>query len=311
MKILIKSADKSFVAGAHSPHNGAQAGLDLVGVLAFQVIVNQDDHGDGVSSAAKEVILLLDIVIKNTEFVLVQVGYQVAAAVLHCHQDDHRGGGDDDLGRSLPWPRDLRGRLIPAKDHLLDVYLPGVICRSGAAAPLTLNCRETDDPWPLVPAALSGGTFSGFPGAGSTAVAISPLGAFYAPTRNFFTGALTSGIGKFTIVPKFYSAAFLPRDKYLLWLFAATDGHVHMIDGINDQAARFDWGSDLTNVKTSCGASWQVLATSPEEGTADSVRAYEFPDRDPVAVSTAIDFPGSGVSPRCGRKRRATQQSQS
>ena len=24
-----------------------------------------------------------------------------------------------------PWPRDLRGRLIPAKDHLLDVYLPG------------------------------------------------------------------------------------------------------------------------------------------------------------------------------------------
>jgi hypothetical protein len=194
-----------------------------------------------------------------------------------------------------PWPRDLRGRLIPAKDHLLDVYLPGVICHSGAAVPLTLNCRETDDPWPLVPAALSGGTFSAFPGAGSTAVAISPLGAFYAPTRNFFTGALTPGIGKFTTVSKFYSAAFLPRDKYLLWLFGATDGHVHMIDGINDQAARFEWGSDLTSVKTACGAGWQVLATTPEEGTGDSVRAYEFPDRDPVAVSAAIDFPGSGV----------------
>ena len=33
-----------------------------------------------------------------------------------------------------PWPRDLRGRLLPAKDHLLDVYLPGVICRSAAAS---------------------------------------------------------------------------------------------------------------------------------------------------------------------------------
>jgi hypothetical protein len=96
-------------------------------------------------------------------------------------------------------------------------------------------------------------------------------------------------------VSKFYSAAFVPRDKYLLWLFAATDGHVHMIDGINDQAARFDWGSDLTSLKTSCGAGWQVLAATPEEGTGDSVRAYEFPDRDPVAVSAAMDFPGSGV----------------
>jgi hypothetical protein len=198
-----------------------------------------------------------------------------------------------------PWPRDLRGRLIPARDHLLDVYLPGVICRSATAVPLTLNCRETDDPWPLVPAALSGGTFSAFPGAASSSTAIPPMGAFYAPTRNFFTGALTPGEGKFTTVSKFYSAAFLPRDKYLLWLFAATDGRVHMVDGMGDQAARFAWGSDLTSVKTSCGAGWQVLATgsaaSSEEGTGDSVRAYEFPDRDPVAVSAALDFPGGGI----------------
>ena len=197
-----------------------------------------------------------------------------------------------DIIHTRPWPRDVRGRLIPAKDHLLDVYLPGVTCRSSASAPLTLNCRETDDPWPLVPAALSGGTYSAFPGAGS-GVAIPPLGAFYAPTRNFFTGALTSGVGKFTTVSKFYSAAFVPRDKYLLWLFAATDGHVHMIDGINDQSARFDWGSDLATVKTSCGAGWQVLATSSAEQNADFVRAYEFPDRDPVAVSAAVDFTGA------------------
>ena len=190
-----------------------------------------------------------------------------------------------------PWPRDLRGRLVPARDHLLDVYLPGVICRSPTGAPLSLTCRETDDPWPIVPAALSGAAFSGFAG-GAASTTIPAMGAFYAPTRNFFTGVLTSGIGQFASAPKFYSAAFLPREKYLLWLFAATDGHVHLIDGVSDQVARGAWGSDVTTVKTSCGSNWQVLATS-SDGGADSVRAYEFPDRDPVAVSAAIDFPGA------------------
>lgn len=199
-----------------------------------------------------------------------------------------------------PWPRDLRGRVIPARDHLLDVYLPGVVCRGGGS-PLTLSCGESDDPWPLVPAALSGGSFSvfpssSFPGPESTAVNIPPMGAFYAPMRNFFTGVLTPGAGKFTTVPKFYSAALLPRDKYLLWLFAATDGHVHVVDGASDQAVRFDWGSDLASVKTSCGSGWQVLATSSEEAEGGWVRAFEFPDRDPVAVSSAVDFPGGSVT---------------
>jgi len=203
-----------------------------------------------------------------------------------------------------PWPRDLRGRLIPARDHLLDVYLPGVVCRIAAGASLAMNCRETDDPWPLIPAALSGGTFSGpssvfpsaaVPSAGSPSVAIPPVGAFYAPSRNFFTGVVTPGVGKLTTVSKFYSAAFLPREKYLLWLFAGTDSRVHMVDGISDQATKLNWGSDLAPVKTACGAGWQVLATSSDEGSASSVRAYEFPDRDPIAVSDGIDFPGAGA----------------
>ena len=192
-----------------------------------------------------------------------------------------------------PWPRDLRGRLIPARDHLLDVYLPGVSCRTSSAMPFTLACRETDDPWPLVASALSGAATSVFAGVGASAT-MPAISAFYAPTRNFFTGALTSGVGKFTTVSKFYSAAFLPRDKYLLWLFAATDGHTHLVDGVSDQSARVAWGSDLAGVKTACGAGWQVVATTPDEANGDSVRAYEFPDRDPVAVSAAIDFPGSG-----------------
>ena len=200
-----------------------------------------------------------------------------------------------------PWPRDLRGRIVLSRDHLLDVYLPGVICRSTATSPLTLTCRESDDPWPLTTETQGGVASSVFPNGGpSTSVSaasattanVSQMRAFFAPTRNFFTGAVTPAIGKFTAAPKFYSAAPVPRDRYTLWIFAATDGQVHLIDGVSDQIAKLGWGSDLTSVRTTCGAGWQVLATTPASDAADSVRAYEFPDRDPVAVSTAVDFAG-------------------
>ena len=192
-----------------------------------------------------------------------------------------------------PLPRDVRGRLMPAKDHLLDVNLPGVSCHSNAAVPLKLSCRETDDPWPLVPPGLVGNA-SVFPGAGAESRSVIPsVTGFFAPTRNFFTGAITPALGKFTNVSKFYSSAMLPREKYTLWFFATTDGQIHMVDGMNDQTARVDWGPSIASLKTNCGAGWQILATSRGVRSSDSVRAYEFPDRDAVAVSAELDFPGS------------------
>jgi hypothetical protein len=184
--------------------------------------------------------------------------------------------------------------LIAAKDHLFDVYLPGVFCRSSTNIPLSLSCRESDDPWPLVIGAPSGAStnFPSFGASGANPPAIAPMSAFFAPTRNFFTGALAPGVGKFTTVAKFYSAAPLPRDKYVLWLFASTDGQVHMVDGFTDLTAKLGWGADLASVRTSCAAGWQVLATSSADQAEDSIRAYEFPDRDPVPVSTGVDFAG-------------------
>jgi len=193
-----------------------------------------------------------------------------------------------------PLPRDLRGRLVPGRDHLLDAYLPGVICSSSAATPLTLACRESDDPWPLVSGTFNSSGMAVFPSAGLTSGAstiVPQMKAFFASTRNFFTGAITPGTGKFTAVPKFYSAALLPREKYTLWLFAGADGQTHLIDGVSDQAARLGWGSDLASVRTACGAGWQVLSSSADDSE-DALRAYEFPDRDPVAVSPALDFSG-------------------
>jgi len=202
-----------------------------------------------------------------------------------------------EISHAKPWPLDLRGRLIPARDHAFDAYLPGVICHSSSAgSSSTMSCREGDDPWPLVPMAMNASSV--FPSAGTLGTAagsIPPLSAFFAPSRNFFTGVLTPAMGKFSAVPKFYSAAFLPRDRYTLWIFAAVDGRIHLVDGMNDQSPHLDWGSDIATVRTPCGAGWQVLAAGSGEQTSDAVRAYEFPDRDPVAVSPAVDFPGSLV----------------
>lgn len=197
-----------------------------------------------------------------------------------------------EISHVRPWPRDLRGRMILGKDHLLDVYLPGVTCHSGAAAPVTLSCRETDDPWPIA-FLLNSPVFPSAGAADRPSTGGPTAAAFFAPTRNFFTGVLTPPVGKFSTVPKFYSAAFVPRDKYTLWLFAGTDGRVHMIDGMTDQASKFEWGSDIATVKTSCGAGWQVLATTAGTPAQDSVRAYEFPDRDPAAVSATVELPGA------------------
>jgi hypothetical protein len=194
------------------------------------------------------------------------------------------------IAHSRAFPRDLRGRLLLRRDHLFDVYLPGTFCRStgNAAAPLALTCNDSADltynePWPLTPDDGS-------------------VRAFFAPSRNFFTGALSPGIGKVSNVPSFYSAAALPRSGYTLWAFAAVDGSLHLVDGMTDQAVHGGkWGSDLAAVHSSCGTGMQLLVSeSGDLASGDSERdglsAFEIPDRDPVAASSAVEFDGRIVA---------------
>jgi len=178
---------------------------------------------------------------------------------------------------SRAFPRDVRGRLLLRRDHLFDAYLPGTFCRSNSSAPL-LVCNDTDDPWPLTPDDGS-------------------VRAFYAAARNFFTGALSSGIGKVTNVPSFYSAAALPRSSYTLWAFTAVDGSLHLVDGMTDQVIRgAKWGSDLAAVHSNCGTGTQLLVSESGDTERDGLRAFEIPDRDPVAVSSAVEFDGRIVA---------------
>ncbi len=178
-----------------------------------------------------------------------------------------------------PWPRDLRGRLLQGTDNGLDVYLPGVICHASLSAPPALNCRNSDDPWPL------GGS------GGSSKAPL--LSAFFSPTRNFFTGALDASAGGSHTVAPFYSGAALPQADATEWIFAGVDGQFHIVNSAEERIVKLKWGSDVASVKTACGSGWQVLASSSEEGASNTVRAYELPERDPVAVSASIEFPGA------------------
>jgi hypothetical protein len=180
------------------------------------------------------------------------------------------------IPRTHAWPRDMQGRLVLARDHLFDAYLPGLVCASAAAPPLGVNCRAGDDPWPLA------GTQT----------------ALFSASRNFFTGEVRPAIGKLASVPPFYSAAAIPRPTYTLWVFARTDGSAHLMDGVNDVSVRArDWGSDLAAVKSSCGAQTQLLVTGVGDGeTPDVVRAFEIADREPVEVSRPVEFEGPVTS---------------
>jgi len=187
------------------------------------------------------------------------------------------------IAHSRAFPRDLRGRLLLRRDHLFDVYLPGTFCRSSAVAPLTVTCDESadpsrDNPWPLTPED-------------------SGVRAFFAAARNFFTGTLSPGIGKISNVPSFYSAAALPRSDHTLWVLAAVDGSLHLVDGITDQEIRGGkWGSDLAAVRSRCGTGAQLLVSENGDSGHDGLRAFEIPDRDPVAVSSAVEFGGQIVA---------------
>ncbi|MGB9489267.1 MAG: hypothetical protein WCA92_02270 [Terriglobales bacterium] len=182
------------------------------------------------------------------------------------------------IAHSRVFPRDLRGRLLLRRDHLFDVYLPGTFCRSSAAAPLTLACNDSDDPWRL--SSEDGG-----------------LRAFFAPNRNFFTGALAPGIGKILNVPIFYSAAALPRASYALWAFIAVDGSLHLVDGMTDRVIRgANWGSDLAAVHSSCGTGAQLIVSESGDAERDGLHAFEIADREPVAVSSAVKFDGRIVA---------------
>jgi hypothetical protein len=170
-----------------------------------------------------------------------------------------------------PWPRDLRGRL-EVRGGEINVFLPGERC-SGRLSPPSLDCRASDDPWPI--------------GEG--------LVAFFNPRRNFFSGLLAGQSGGASVSPFFSGATWQSGDQRV-WLFTGTDGHARLFQNdLASSVATFNgWGSTMAPVHSICGSGWQVLTSSPADSTRpDSVQAVEISGREALPVSAPVDLAGT------------------
>ena len=172
------------------------------------------------------------------------------------------------IARTKPWPRDVRGRMLLHSDHKIEVYLPGKKCTGAVDPGITLECGDSDDPWPL---GASDQPTRGFFGA-----------------RNFFTGAL-SGINPASSAPPFFSAAVGQGDDPVV-LLAATDGTLRDRQG---KTVAVDAGSDVAGVKSGCGSGWQALITAAGDQTkGDRIHATEIAGESLRTIGTALEFPG-------------------
>ena len=177
------------------------------------------------------------------------------------------------IPHSAPWPRDLRGRM-EAHGGEIDVYLPGMHC-NGHISPPSLDCRASDDPWPIDAGQLT---------------------AFYSSRRNFFSGLLAGQSGGNSVVP-FFSGATWQMNDQRLWIFTGTDGRTRLFQNelASQPVAMFSgWGSTLAAIHSSCGSGWQLLTSSPADTTRpDSVQAVEFNGHEALPASAPVDLLGT------------------
>jgi hypothetical protein len=220
----------------------------------------------------KDPVLDLDIVDGNPKVMLVLGAERVTELVLRNAAWEEQGTAS--ITHRNAWPRDLRGHLVRRGDGTISAYLPGVVCDLETMSGVRASCRESNDAWPL----------------GSL---LFKAGAFFAPSRNFFTALLASGGQQMNASP-FYSAAPVSSSTQTAWLLAGIDGKVHLVSGVRDQVlGGLEWGSDVAGVQSQCGTKWQVLATTTANGETDSVQAYEVSERSATAVSQPAEIRGS------------------
>src|SRR5215467_9050411 len=90
MKVHIEAANEGFVAGAEPRYNSREARFHLPGVLRFQIVVQQDDRGEGERFRGKIFHPLLHLVVENAEIGACQVGNQAPGPVLYRDRQDHK-----------------------------------------------------------------------------------------------------------------------------------------------------------------------------------------------------------------------------
>jgi hypothetical protein len=177
------------------------------------------------------------------------------------------------IAHTRPFPRDMRGELVAAQDHLFDAYLPGALCSgTTTGAQIAVACADSDDPW---------------------AVSASQR-AFYNAMRDYFTGVLAPGFGM--ELPPFYQASDIPRPTGSGMLLNGVDGRVMLIESnvLKPVSGANDWGSDFAVIRSECGSGVQMLVSgSGAAAVGDSLSAYEVAGREAIAVSAPLPVEGA------------------
>jgi hypothetical protein len=258
-------------------------------VLHKQIVISERELSDGGSFPLHDPVLaLLEttgglVVLRQAEisvFVMTTAGWKAEKTFA--------------LGSRQPLGRDSRGVMVAGPGPAAFVaYVPGTEC-AGSLAPSedagrgsgdwSLHCHASDDPWPIAA------------GVGDAASSDVPMKAFYNAGRNFFTGVVTPGVG--ADLEPFYAAALLPRPNGFGFLSNGLDGKVQLAEAgaVKTIAGARDWGSDFAVLTSACGAGTQVIASSSGDAAADSLRAYEIPGLEAVAVSAPLSMDGTVMS---------------
>lgn len=208
------------------------------------------------------------------------------AIVIYARSDDGwREQSRLRIGLRRALPRDPRGMLVATSGAGFEAWLPGAWCAgthaiTPSSTGWTINCHESDDPWPILE--------------NSAAIGAPTLKAFYNAGRNYFTGVVTPNLP--VDLPAFYSAAIIPRAAGgAAMLINGIDSKVQLLDNgaLKTVVGTRDWGSDFAALSSGCGSGTQIIASGSGEALGDSLRAYEIPSLEAVAVSAPLAVNGA------------------
>ena len=173
------------------------------------------------------------------------------------------------------WPRDVRGRLTARPDGTFEASLPGERCAGSINLLASVECRASDEPWPVADTADGAAT------------------AHFAADRNYFIGPVLAPNNQALTFPDFYAAVPLENRKESPWLVAATDGQARLLDASRDRAEFHGWGSQLAATKSSCGRGALILVTRPSDFvTPDAVQLLDIRGRAAETVNAPAEFSG-------------------
>lgn len=183
------------------------------------------------------------------------------------------------LQHDAPWPRDLRGRieelLFPDR---LEAFFPDAVCDVRRDPSWQASCSVKSIQFPV----FSGLDFEQM--------------AQFIPQRNYFGNSQVDANKQAGVLPA-YTTAFVGWGTGKTYAVSTQlDGRAALFENLDYSepvATIGGWGSDIVSQNTDCGQKWQLLVTRTGDWTeADAIQAFEIVDRQTVAVSGLVDFPG-------------------